>query len=70
MTLEELKEKIDKYYDYNNGSYRDWDICIPNNAGGVGGTSVTYIKGLGFGFDWDHGKAMLIPETKMVNKAD
>ena len=43
MTLKELKQRVDTYYEMNE-KYHDLEACIPNNKGGLGGTSVTKVK--------------------------
>jgi hypothetical protein len=67
MTLEELKQKIDHYYEMSD-RYHDLEVCIPNNKNGYGGTSVTMIKNAHRGVDWDSGKFFIIPETPMIEK--
>ena len=64
MTLGELKERISHYGD----RYDDLEVCIPNNKGGMGGMSVTAVKGANRGIDWDGGKFILWPETEMVER--
>ena len=64
MTLRELKERIaniDERYD-------DLEVCIPNNKGGMGGMSVTYVKGANRGIDWDGGKFIIWPEVEMKER--
>ncbi len=55
------KEKIT-----NDHRAKDYMICIPNNKGGMGGTSVTYIQSIHQGIDWDARKVFLYPDNKMV----
>lgn len=46
MTLKELKQRVDTYYEMNE-RYHDLEVCIQNNKGGWpswGGTSVTKVK--------------------------
>jgi hypothetical protein len=67
MTLEELKKRVDTYYEMNE-QYRYLEVCIPNNKGGMGGTPVTNVKFANKGIDWDSGKFILTPEKPMVEK--
>ena len=67
MTLKELKQRVDTYYKMNE-RYHDLEVCIPNNKGGLGGTSVTKVKYANRGIDWDNGKFILSPEVPMIEK--
>ena len=66
MTLGELKERISHYGD----RYDDLEVCIPNNKGGMGGMSVTAVKGANRGIDWDGGKFIIWPETKLIESQE
>lgn len=66
MTVKELKERLSHLDD----RYDDLEVCIPNNKGGMGGLSVTKVKGANRGIDWDSGKFIIWPETEMVESAD
>lgn len=68
MTLKELKEAIDRVYytHHNHDRVDDIIVCIPNNKNGMGGTPATGIEGAHKGIDWDSGKFMIYPETKMI----
>lgn len=67
MTLKELKERIDWYLEHNirNG---ELEVCIPNQKGGMGGTSVTYVKTANKGIDWDKNKFFIFPEVDMIEQ--
>lgn len=65
MTLKELKEKVDHYYNMGE-SYHTLQVCIPNNEPGMGGTSVTNVDDAIKGIDWDSRKFMLFPESPMT----
>lgn len=65
MTLKELKIIIDKTLEMNSRN-ENCEVCIPNNMGGQGGTSVTNVKFAGKGFDWDNYKFILYPEVKLT----
>ena len=68
MTLKELKQKIDFYYNMNELNH-DLEICIPNNKSGMmGGTPVTSIRYASKGIDWDHDKFILTPEKPMIEQ--
>ena len=64
MTLKELKERVDWAIENNRGELDV--VCIPNGKVGVGGTSVTSVKQATQGFDWDHGRFIIYPETKLI----
>lgn len=66
MTLSDLAERINRTLELKPG--RELTVCIPNNKGGMGGTSVTYVTGAHGGIDWDAGKFFIQPEVKMVNR--
>jgi hypothetical protein len=66
MTVLELKTIIDKSLE-NDTARGHYQVYIPNNAGGWGGTSVTEVKTAMFGFDCIGGKFMLNPEKPMKN---
>lgn len=66
MTLMTLKEVVDRYLEMRQG--RDLTVCIPNNKGGMGGTSVTNVMGANGGIDWDGGKFFIQPEVKMIER--
>lgn len=66
MTVKELKERLS----HLDGRYDDLEVCIPNNKGGMGGLSVTKVKGANRGIDWDSGKFFIWPETQMVEMSD
>lgn len=67
MKLQELKERIDSLIQQSD-SFRDLEVCIPNNKKGMsGGTPCTSVKSAAKGFDWNHKKFMIIPETEMMN---
>jgi len=64
MKLKELKERVDWAVE-NSG--KDLDVCIPNNKGGMmGGTPVTSVKQAAQGIDWDGGRFIIWPETKLI----
>lgn len=64
MTLQELKVIIDDRIK-GNPRMAESSVCIPNNRGGMGGTSVTQVVGAHGGIDWDAHKFFLQPEKKM-----
>lgn len=67
MTLKELKQKVDVYYNMDE-RYHELEVCIPNHKGGMGGTSVTKVKYANKGIDWDSGKFIITPEIQMVER--
>jgi hypothetical protein len=67
MTLAELKERVDIYYNMNP-QYHDLEVCIPNGKGGMGGLSTTKVQYANKGIDWDAGKFFLSPEVPMIEK--
>lgn len=64
MKLSALKEIIDNRIE-SNPRAADHIVCIPNNRGGMGGTSVTQVSGATGGIDWDSSKFFIYPEKKM-----
>lgn len=65
MTLKELKQRVDHFYNMNE-NYHDLVVCVPNNKFGQGSTPVTVIKYANKGFDWDNGLFILSPEFPMT----
>ena len=63
MTLRELKERVDWAVE---NSRRDLEVCIPNGKVGMGGTSVTSVRQAAQGIDWDGGRFIIYPETKLI----
>lgn len=68
MTVLELKERIDNYLQMRFRDGAEVMVCIPNNKGGMGGTSVTYVNGAHGGIDWDASKFFIRPEVKMIER--
>jgi len=66
MTLKELKHKIDTIFLMRGRKAEELEVCIPNNKGGQGGTSVTQVTGAYSGIDWDKGRFIIEPENKMI----
>lgn len=66
LTLVALKEVVDRYANMRPG--RELTVCIPNNKGGMGGTSVTPVVFASGGIDWDAGKFFIYPEVKMIER--
>lgn len=66
ITLTTLKEVVDRYLEMKPG--RELTVCIPNNKGGMGGTSVTHVMGANGGIDWDAGKFFIYPMVKMIER--
>lgn len=64
MTLVQLKERVDTILEMRRG--RELTVCIPNNKGGMGGSSVTSVVSVYTGIDWDSGKFFIQPQTKMI----
>jgi hypothetical protein len=64
MKLKELKDRIDAVP--KGEFYDELEVCIPNNKVGIGGTSVTSVIQAAQGFDWDDGRFILWPETKLI----
>lgn len=64
LTLIEFKNRIDFYLLQKR--YEDAEVCIPNNKGGMGGTSATNVVGCQMGIDWDSGRFFIFPENKMI----
>lgn len=65
LTLGKLWEIANAQLDNNPGA-ADRVVCIPNNKGGMGGTSVTNVTSAGGGIDWDAHKFFMWPENKMI----
>ena len=63
MTIRELKERVDWAVE---NSKRDLEVCIPNGKVGMGGTSVTSVRQAAQGIDWDGGRFIIYPETKLI----
>jgi len=66
MKLKDLKQIVDAAM--KNERNHDREVCIPNNKGGWGGTSVTAITGAAEGIDWDKKKFIFWPEVEMVER--
>lgn len=66
LTIITLKELVDRHIEMKPG--RELTVCIPNNKGGMGGTSVTYVTSAHGGIDWDAGKFFLYPEVQMIER--
>lgn len=64
MTLIELKEIID--FLLQTEGNEDLKVCIPNNKPSMGYTSVTYVKNVCKGFDWDSQRLFIYPENEMT----
>ena len=67
MKLSELKARID-YIAETFAGWEDIEVGIPNNKGGMGGTSVTKVRGARHGIDWDRGVFVIYPSVDMVEK--
>jgi hypothetical protein len=67
MTIKQLKERVDWAVE---NSREDLDVCIPNNKVGIGGTSVTSVRQAAQGIDWDSGKFIIWPETKLIESQE
>jgi hypothetical protein len=67
MTIKQLKERVDWAVE-NSG--KDLDVCIPNNKVGIAGTSVTSVIQASQGIDWDGGKFIIWPETKLIESQE
>jgi hypothetical protein len=67
MTLKELKERVDWAVENNR---TDLDVCIPNGKVGLGGTAVTSVKQAAQGIDWDGGRFIIWPETKLIESQE
>jgi hypothetical protein len=67
MTIKQLKERVDWAVE-NSG--KDLDVCIPNGKVGMGGTSVTSVRQAAQGIDWDGGKFIIWPETKLIESQE
>jgi hypothetical protein len=65
MTLQQLKERVNQILD-TNPRKGECTVCVPNNKGGMGGTSVTEVDNANCGIDWDNGKFILRPTVKMI----
>lgn len=59
-----LKEVLERCLEMRRG--RELNVCIPNNKGGMGGTSATNVVFAGGGIDWDAGKFFIYPQVKMI----
>lgn len=69
MTLKELKQGVDAYYEMGD-KYHDLEVCISNGKSCWGGTSVTKVKNANRGIDWDSRKFILQPEVPMIEKSN
>lgn len=67
MKLAELKQIVDAYYNMSEANHK-LEVCIPNSKREMGGTPVTNVQFANKGIDWDKGKFLLIPESKMIEK--
>jgi len=67
MTIRELKERVDWAVE---NSKSDLEVCIPNGKVGMGGTSVTSVRQAAQGIDWDGGKFIIWPETKLIESQE
>lgn len=65
LTLGKLAEIVNAQLEGNPNAANSL-VCIPNNKGGMGGTSVTNVSGAGHGIDWDAHKFFIWPENKMI----
>ena len=65
MQLEEALEQLQQAAEQSKG--RHLNICIPVfRPGSIGGTPCVMVQGVRLGFDWDHGKVMLITEEQLT----
>ena len=69
MKLSELKARIDYIAETFTG-WEDIEVGIPNHKGGMGGTSVTKVKGAKHGIDWDRGVFVIYPSVDMVERSE
>ena len=67
MTLHRFREIIDELDDNNNEPYhKEYPIYVALAPDGmVGGTAVTPVESVGFGFDWDMGKVIIWTKDKI-----
>lgn len=69
MNINELKDKVDLYHphiDKNNPS----EVVIQLSTPGIGTTPCVGVENIYAGFDWDHGKLLIIPNEPIVKKND
>lgn len=64
MKLKELKIRVD--YFMKNENNEDLEVYIPNNGYSMGSMSVTKVKGVGPGIDWDRSKFIIWPEVDLI----
>jgi hypothetical protein len=66
MKLSELKHIVDLHH--RDGHYEDPEVVIaiklPYST--VGGSPTVKVKTMWMGFDWDHGKFIIIPEEDLT----
>jgi hypothetical protein len=66
MKLSELKRLVDLHH--RDGHYEDPEVVIKINLpySTVGGLPNVKVKSMWMGFDWDHGKFIIIPEEDLT----
>lgn len=65
LTLGKLADVVNSILAHNPQAATN-TVCIPNNKGGMGGTSVTNVENVGGGIDWDAHKFFIWPRNKMI----
>lgn len=64
MKIKELKAVLNSIGD----RYDDWDLAIPLSKPSIGAIATCKVRSISFGFDWEHGKALINPEGRLNEK--
>lgn len=67
MKVKELKDIIDAQLKVMP-RYSDWEVEVKISKTSVGSMATSKVDGAGFGFDWNHGKFIIFPEKKLIEK--
>ena len=69
MNINELKDKVELHHPYIDKKNPS-EVVIELSTPGVGATPCVGIKNIYAGFDWDHGKLLIVPQEPLVKKND
>lgn len=69
MDINQLKEKIDLHHPYIDQK-NPAEVVIQIASPGIGATPCVGVKHVYAGFDWDHGKLLVVPEHPLVKQND
>lgn len=69
MDINQLKEKIDLHHPYIDQK-NPAEVVIQISSPGIGATPCVGVKHVYAGFDWDHGKLLVVPEHPLVKQND